>query len=294
MLNSFALDFALRLRVSANLTMFYIYQLSMPRLTEKDATFQMIVERTARLICTTSEYEDLWREVMPGLPWSTAVVAIDQNERAKLRAELDGIIAHLYGLSEEEFNYILGTFPLVAKEVKDAALSAYRDFALAPDDLALKELIARGETADIEFKVAACWNEYLKRRDDTMRDNVIQEVAAFLNSPRGGTVLIGVEDDGTIVGLADDYTAANPRKSNRDGYQLCMLEWLKSGLAENWSQFYTISFGSLQGKDLCRVDVLPATGPVYLRNGDFYIREGNRKRKLSAQETVAYIKARWP
>ena len=48
-------------------------------------------------------------------------------ERAKLRAELDGLIAHLYDLTEAEFAHILTTFPLVAEPVKVAALNAYRD-----------------------------------------------------------------------------------------------------------------------------------------------------------------------
>ena len=55
--------------------------------------------------------------------------ATDPTERAKLRAELDGLVAHLYGLSEEEFTHILGTFPLVADAVKVDAHNAYRRVA---------------------------------------------------------------------------------------------------------------------------------------------------------------------
>ena len=40
---------------------------------------------------------------------------------------MDGLIAHLYGLTEAEFAHILGAFPLVAEPVKIAALNAYRD-----------------------------------------------------------------------------------------------------------------------------------------------------------------------
>ena len=145
----------------------------------------------------------------------------------------------------------------------------------------------------MEFKEAACWNARLNRKDDSMRDNVIQEVAAFLNSRHGGIVLIGVEDDGTVLGLNEDFKAANPQKQNRDGYQLFLLDTLKNNLSDNWSQFYKISFGMLQGKDVCRLDIAPATEPVYMKGGDFYIREGNRKRRLTPQETVAYIKQRW-
>ena len=53
--------------------------------------------------------------------------ATDPTERAHLRAELDGLVAHLYGLSETEFAHILGTFPLVPQPVKTAAQAAYLD-----------------------------------------------------------------------------------------------------------------------------------------------------------------------
>ena len=51
----------------------------------------------------------------------------DATERAQLRAELDGLIAHLYGLTEAEFAHVLSTFPLVPDPVKVAAQNAYRD-----------------------------------------------------------------------------------------------------------------------------------------------------------------------
>lgn len=67
---------------------------------------------------------------------------------------------------------------------------------ISPVSVALPaELVAKGETAKVEFKVAACWDLISGKKDDRMRDNVIQEVVAFLNS-EGGTVLIGIEDDG--------------------------------------------------------------------------------------------------
>jgi hypothetical protein len=124
LLNSFVLDFSMRRQVTSNVSQFSIYQLPVPRLTEKDPFFQEIVERAAKLICTTAEYDELAREV--GLTSHENGVT-DERERGKIRAELDGIIAHLYGLTETEFSHILSTFPIVAEEVKTAALNAYRD-----------------------------------------------------------------------------------------------------------------------------------------------------------------------
>jgi len=291
--NSLTVDWLLRTKVTTTINFFYIYQLPVPRLPEQDVAFRMIVERTAKLICTSPEFQELWESVISSSVWRQSVVASDQEEQAQLRAELDGIIAHLYGLTEEEFGYILGTFPLVDQSVKEAALEAYRQFALEPENLAIAELIAKGENDRVEFKVAACWNVRQNRKDDMMVQNVIQEVAAFLNSREGGTVLVGVEDDRTIVGLADDYRVANIQKQNRDRYQLFLLDNLKNNLESNCSLLYKISFGTIQGKDVCRIDVTPASEAVYVKGGDFYIREGNRKRKLTARETVTYIKQRW-
>ena len=74
---------------------------------------------------------------------------------------------------------------------------------------------------------------------------------------------------------------------------LFLLDNLKNNLVSNCSLLYDISFGKLQGMDVCRIDVTPSIESVFIKGGDFYIREGNRKRKLSPQETVTYIKQRF-
>ncbi|MEI8323929.1 MAG: DNA methyltransferase [Betaproteobacteria bacterium] len=132
MLNSFVFDYFLRQMVTANLTMFFIYQCPAPRLSRSDSRFNPIVQRAARLICTTPDFDDLAKAVglKPNPSTSsgrTEYGATDPTERARLRAELDGLVAHLYGLNEEEFVHILGSFPLVPQPVKVAAHNAYRD-----------------------------------------------------------------------------------------------------------------------------------------------------------------------
>jgi hypothetical protein len=122
--NSFVIDYQIRQRVTTTLNFFYIYQLPIPRFSHNDQFFDAIVERVAKLICTTPEFDDLAVEV--GLGSHQAGVT-NEVQRARLRAELDGMIAHIYGLTEEEFAYILSTFPLVSEPVKVAAQNAYRD-----------------------------------------------------------------------------------------------------------------------------------------------------------------------
>ena len=122
--NSFSIDWVLRQKVTTTLNFFYLYQLPIPRLINGDPRFAPIATRAARLICTTPEFDDLAKEVGLG---SHKKGAIDPIERARLRAELDGLIAHLYGLTESEFAHILTTFPLVPDPVKLAARNAFRD-----------------------------------------------------------------------------------------------------------------------------------------------------------------------
>jgi hypothetical protein len=289
LLNSLCLDYTLRQRVAANLTIFYIYQLPVPRPTEKDPAFASIVVRAARLICTAPEFDDLARAV--GLSGHSDGVT-DEAEQAKLRAELDAFVAHLYGLTEEEFAYILTTFPLVDQSVKDDTLDAYRRFSPDPTDQQIAAVAKAGETGRWEFKVAAAWNPATKAKDGTLRENVVQAVAAFLNSREGGSVLIGVAADGTVVGLADDYTAVNPQKPGRDSYELFLRDLIGNHLGREHTDSFAVSFHTIAGRDVCRICVRPAAKPVYL-NGDFYLRDGNKKSKLKAKEATEYIKTRW-
>ena len=124
MLNSFVADFFIRQQVSSNVSQFAIHLLPVPRLVSSDKVFSAINHRAARLICTPPEFDDLAKAV--GLE-SHRNGATDPLERARLRAELDGLVAHLYGLTEDEFAHILDTFPLAAQPVKVAAHNAYRD-----------------------------------------------------------------------------------------------------------------------------------------------------------------------
>lgn len=126
LLNSFVSDYWLRSSISQNLTMFFIYQLRIPRLTEKDPAFRPIVERAARLICTTPEFDKLAKEIFGPRASHSTIGVTDPAQRARLRAELDALVAQLYDLTLDEFAYILSTFPLVPQETKNLTLATYR------------------------------------------------------------------------------------------------------------------------------------------------------------------------
>jgi hypothetical protein len=111
-MNSFILDWTLRQKVAKNVNMFHIYSLPIPRLMEGSPYFEAIVPRAARLTCTRVEFTGLWEAVM-GEGWDASTSAVDSVQRQTLRDEIDALVAHLYSLSRDEYDHILGTFPLV-------------------------------------------------------------------------------------------------------------------------------------------------------------------------------------
>lgn len=144
-LNSFVIDYILRQKVTANLSMYFTYSLPIPRFAAGEAFFDALVEYATRLICTTPEFDALAQEVGIG---SHANGVTDPAERARLRAEIDGIVARLYRLTEAEFTHILSTFPLVSEEVKLAALEAFRATPPLLEDNA-PEAVVLGESLEM-------------------------------------------------------------------------------------------------------------------------------------------------
>ncbi|MDQ1638538.1 MAG: hypothetical protein QOF62_1877 [Pyrinomonadaceae bacterium] len=292
MLNSFACDFIVRRKVTAHCNIFSVYQLPVPRLTDRDAEFAPIVERAARLICTTSDFDNLAREV--GLRDHRDGIT-DPAKRAKLRAELDGIIGHLYGLTEKEFAYILTTFPLVEQSVKDAALEAYRELAPKPGDQEIAALIAKGESNTLEFKATARWDVKQNIQNKAMEDVVVKSIAAFLNTD-GGNLLIGVDDERNVTGLDHDYKLFG-KKDKRDAYENFLTGLLLNNFGKDISALISISIHELAGKDVARVLTKPSPKPIFVKEGNYehlYIRANNSTRLLSTREAIDYCKMHWP
>jgi hypothetical protein len=292
--NSFAVDYMVRAKISSHVSFFYVYQLPIPRLAVDDPTFMAIAHRSARLICTTPDYDALAREV--GLNGHQDGAA-DAAERARLRAEIDGIVANLYGLTEEEFARVLATFPVVPEETKDAALAAFREFAPKTIDQQVAALIAAGESSTVEFKSSVRWDTREKRINDALKYSVIKTVAAFLNTS-GGTLLIGVDDERKVVGLKGDYSQFK-KADLRDAFE----NWLTTQLIDQFgkpaSRLYALTFHEVGGQDVCRIEVKPSPSPVYVdeKSGkpvQLYIRTGNASRALDTREIFEYSRHRWP
>jgi hypothetical protein len=123
--DSFTFDYVLRFKITTHVNMFYVYQLPVPRITPDDLHCRAISKRVAKLVCIGPEFDELRRELLDSVE---AHVATNPIERQKLQNEIDALVAHLYGLSEDELRHILYapyTFPLVRQDIKDGVMAAF-------------------------------------------------------------------------------------------------------------------------------------------------------------------------
>ena len=118
-LNSFALDFVARQKVQGqHLNWFVVEQLPVLTFDAYDRPFGATTARTLvrdhvlRLTYTAHDVAPFARDLGydgPPFPW-------DDDERRHLRARLDALYFHLYGLSRDAAGYVLDTFPIVRRE----------------------------------------------------------------------------------------------------------------------------------------------------------------------------------
>lgn len=191
---------------------------------------------------------------------------------------------------------MLTTFPLVADSVKQAALAAHKLFSPKSANQQVKALIAGGERAALEFKSSARWDLKQNTASKVMEQIVLKTASGFLNVESGGTLLLGVDDDGKVLGLENDYKTLG-KKSNQDGYENWLTTLLLGEFGKDTSPLISISFHSIDGKDVCQVGLKPSPRPIFVKDGvgeHLYIRTGNSTRLLTSREAIEYSKQSWP
>jgi hypothetical protein len=165
----------------------------------------------------------------------------------------------------------------------------------------IDDLIRRGESDRLEFKSSARWNLHTKARDERIELVIAKAVSGFLNSD-GGTLLIGVNDDGGLVGLVNDFAVV--KSPDPDRFELWLRDFLATALGQTAAGQAVIDFTpvAVDGADthVCRVTCPASPRPVYLRPGkgganhELWVRIGNSTRQLRVDEAVDYVMHRWP
>lgn len=154
----------------------------------------------------------------------------------------------------------------------------------------LSALIAEGESASVEFKSTARWSLSDGKVHEGVEFAIAKTVAGFLNTS-GGTLIIGVADDGAIVGLEHDY--ATLKKKDRDGFALFLTDLLTAIIGKNALLWIETEFERLSDRDVARLTIKRSPAIVFAnprgqKLDDVYVRFGNSTRKLTPAEVLQY------
>ena len=167
----------------------------------------------------------------------------------------------------------------------------------------LRALIAAGESGSVEFKQSL---EYvdpehpdLLKVPETYRSaehkkaqagvvhSALKTICAFRNSAQGGTLLLGVHDNGTLIGLAPDYDMC--KKPDKDGFENKLTDLIKTRLKPLITDL-EVKVIAIDGVEVCQLTIPPGP-PTYLDN-ELFIRLGNSTEKLSGRDLEDWLRSR--
>ena len=151
------------------------------------------------------------------------------------------------------------------------------------------ELISRGESGRLEFKSTLQWNIYKNEKDKKLQQSCLKTIVAFLNS-EGGDLLIGVEDNGNILGLEKDFKCFN--NPSLDKFERQFFDLIETYIGKRFLHYIKCRFENIDGQDVCGIHVRNADRKAFLkvdRGIEFYVRTGNSSRNFTVPEIYDHL-----
>ncbi|MHB1220046.1 MAG: AlbA family DNA-binding domain-containing protein [Alphaproteobacteria bacterium] len=156
----------------------------------------------------------------------------------------------------------------------------------------ISELISLGESENLEFKSSIQWDVVKKEKNDYLRTQVTKTIAAFMNS-QGGTLLIGVEDDGTILGLEPDLAIVG---GSTDRLLQLLASIVSDTIGAEYGHLVKFRFEGINDKLVGVADVDHASEPAFVngpKGREFYVRVVNTTRSLDPEAAIKYRESHW-
>ncbi|GGZ02512.1 Eco57I restriction-modification methylase domain-containing protein [Streptomyces poonensis] len=121
-LSSYALDYVARLKIGGtNFNFFYVNQFPVLTPDQLAPHRDFITQRVSELVYTSHDMKSFADDVSD----MAAPFRWDESRRQLIRAELDALFFHLYGIARDDAAHILDTFPIVRRK-DEATYGTYR------------------------------------------------------------------------------------------------------------------------------------------------------------------------
>ena len=212
------------------------------------------------------------------------------------RKNLQTIMKHPRAPDVVRYAYIgNGTGQLKTTKQKETGDATKKRRAQSESEEAILKLTEADESQELEFKSSLSWDYDKGNKNKKLEYVVAKTVAGFMNA-YGGTLLIGVDDHGKILGLQKDYSIHKKNKG-RDGFELRLREVLDNFIGVQFGLLFEVEFAEVETKEICAIRISRSTEPVYLQlkegTTEFALRSGNRTKLLHPKQIEEYRKKRW-
>lgn len=158
----------------------------------------------------------------------------------------------------------------------------------------LVELLKKEENEELEFKSSLRFDYAVNRPSRDLERSAMKTIAAFLNS-RGGSFIVGVNDERVPIGLEKDYRTL--QRKDRDGFEIHFTQIFNAMIGPEFRSHINLRFAKIQNAEVCHIKVEPSSKPAYFKydgQEHFYMRTGNITTSLKLSEVESYIRSRWP
>lgn len=228
---------------------------------------------------------------------------VQQQYPSALRLQSIPLDSTLWNIEQFEL-FLEERRKMLAKEL-NVFLNSITETAETAIPITIEELIAAGESSSLEFKSSFCWSYNDSDHKHKSAEIVMKSIAAFSNG-EGGTLIIGVNDDGESIGLEQDYAAIKTKhklQGDKDSFELHLRELIKHNFGTTFATSnVSISFPIIDDKEICRIDIKRGRQPQYIeatvgKGGDkvkkFYVRGGNSSVEIGLTEIANYVRNRF-
>ncbi len=162
------------------------------------------------------------------------------------------------------------------------------------DSADLKSILEKGENNFVEFKSSLRWDYKTGQINKSLECAVAKTISAFLNS-EGGTLFIGVSDEGEILGIEKDKATLTKKQSN-DEFQQKLVNIINRCLGKEFHQFIHITVKKIDEAEVCMVEISESNTPAFLNIDDkemFFIRASTTSQPMNLKEAIEYISCKW-
>jgi len=189
----------------------------------------------------------------------------------------------------ENFNREIALNPTSSASIQGQLSRMLEAFAVLTDADKVRVIIREGESKRIEFKESLSLDVKKQTKESYIEQSSLKTIVAFLNT-EGGTLLIGVSDDGQICGVDGEIEKFH---KNTDKFLLHFKNLLKSKIGEQFYPFIDNRLVKVNDVNVLLVECKPSQTPCFLDSKDFYVRTNPATDKLDGPKLVEYVKHRF-